>query len=103
MSTNPHSRRSFIAGFGNGAIKVFDTRARSVQATCTQNRREHRSWIANVRYQSGASKQILSASADGVVNLWDLRYTDGVVQRWDAFPEGLQSFDVHPNTDVFIA
>jgi regulator-associated protein of mTOR len=61
MTTNPHSRRTFVAGFGNGAIKVYDTRARNAQSTCMQNRREHRSWIANVRYQSDADKQVLSA------------------------------------------
>jgi len=43
------------------------------------------------------------SSVDGVVNLWDLRFTEGVVQSWETFPEGLQSFDVHPNSNVFIA
>jgi hypothetical protein len=42
------------------------------------------------------------SSVDGVVNLWDLRFTDAVVQSWETFPEGLQSFDVHPNSNVFI-
>jgi hypothetical protein len=43
------------------------------------------------------------SSVDGVVNLWDLRFTDAVVQSWETFSEGLQSFDVHPNSNVFIA
>lgn len=59
--SNPYSRRTFVGGFGNGAVKVFDTRARTLRSTIRQNRREHRAWIANVRYQTGSDRQILSA------------------------------------------
>lgn len=103
MASNPYSRRTFVAGFGNGAIKVYDTRASSSSGACLQNRREHRSWVANVKYQTGASKQVLSASVDGTVNLWDLRNLEGVVSSWEVFADGLASFDVHPAADVFIA
>ncbi|CAG7854180.1 Target of rapamycin complex 1 subunit mip1 {ECO:0000305/PubMed:18076573} Short=TORC1 subunit mip1 [Serendipita indica DSM 11827] len=103
ITSNPHSRRSFVVGFGNGALKVFDTRARSVQMTCIQTRREHRAYIVNLRYQTGASKQLLSASVDGSVHLWDLRFADAVVQSWDIHTQGLAAFDVHPNSNVFVA
>jgi len=42
-------------------------------------------------------------SADGTVNLWDLRNLEGVVSSWEVFAGGLASFDVHPAADVFIA
>ncbi|KAG8759372.1 hypothetical protein FRC14_006036 [Serendipita sp. 396] len=103
IASNPYSRRTFIAGFGSGAIKVFDTRAGSLQTACAQNRREHRAYITNVRYQPGADRQILSASVDGLVHLLDLRYTAGAVQTWEVYPQGLGAFDVHPNSNVFLA
>jgi hypothetical protein len=42
-------------------------------------------------------------SVDGTVNLWDLRNLEGVVSSWEVFADGLASFDVHPNADIFVA
>ncbi|KAG8791977.1 phospholipase C type enzyme, partial [Serendipita sp. 399] len=40
---------------------------------------------------------------DGLVHLLDLRYTAGAVQTWEVYPQGLAAFDVHPNSNVFVA
>ncbi|KAK1224893.1 Target of rapamycin complex 1 subunit kog1 [Marasmius sp. AFHP31] len=94
----------FVAGFGDGLVKVFDRRLEeeeSIVATFS----DHSSWIQNVRPHPTTGLQFLSASLDGEVKLWDLRGKGEAAQTWNLFSsgQGISAFDVHNSTEVFAA
>ena len=64
----------FVAGFGDGAIRVFDTRNRPQEAMVKKWKDDsERQWIKSVHMQRGGQRELLSASANGKVKLWDIR------------------------------
>jgi regulatory associated protein of mTOR len=62
----------FVAGFGDGAVRVFDQRLRS-RSACVRVWREHRQWVVGVHMQRGGVRELVSGSRNGEVRLWDLR------------------------------
>ncbi|KIX07904.1 uncharacterized protein Z518_02558 [Rhinocladiella mackenziei CBS 650.93] len=62
----------FIAGFGDGVIRVFDQRL-NPRTAMVKIWREHRQWITNIHMQRGGVRELVSASRNGEVKLWDLR------------------------------
>lgn len=64
----------FVAGFGDGAIRVFDTRNRPQEAMVKRWKDEtDKVWLKSVHMQRGGQRELLSASRDGKVKLWDIR------------------------------
>lgn len=63
----------FVAGFGDGAVRVFDQRL-NVRSACVRVWREHRQWVVNVHMQRGGVRELVSGSRNGEVRLWDLRH-----------------------------
>ncbi|KAF5376558.1 hypothetical protein D9757_008290 [Collybiopsis confluens] len=102
IASDAGSTQIFIAGFGDGWIKVFDRRLEEDEAI-VQTYRSHTSWVQSVKPHPTMAYQFLSASVDGEVKLWDLRgRADRAVTTWDILPDlGLSSFDVHRSTEVF--
>ncbi len=62
----------FVAGFGDGAVRVFDQRLNS-RSACVRVWREHRQWVVGVHMQRGGVRELVSGSRNGEVRLWDLR------------------------------
>ena len=62
----------FVAGFGDGAVRVFDQRL-NVRSACVRVWREHTQWVVGVHMQRGGVRELVSASRNGEVRLWDLR------------------------------
>lgn len=62
----------FIAGFGDGVVRVFDQRL-NPRTAMVKIWREHRQWITNIHMQRGGVRELVSASRNGEVKLWDLR------------------------------
>lgn len=62
----------FVAGFGDGAVRVFDRRLNS-RSACVRVWREHRQWVVGVHLQRGGVRELVSGSRNGEVRLWDLR------------------------------
>jgi regulator-associated protein of mTOR len=60
LATDPENNMMFIAGFGDGNIKLFDRRLEEGDSV-VRVWREHSSWVQGVRWQKGASKDLLSA------------------------------------------
>ncbi|KAJ6541734.1 hypothetical protein B0H19DRAFT_1174442 [Mycena capillaripes] len=89
----------FAASFANGEVKIFDRR-QPEENSVIRKYVEHESWVQNVRWHPAARSQLLSASLDGKVKLWDLRVPDSSL-TWDLLPDGLSAFDCHPTTGVF--
>ncbi|KAI6031242.1 hypothetical protein BKA83DRAFT_4197573 [Pisolithus microcarpus] len=85
------SPSTFLAGFADGAIKMFDRRLEEDDAI-VRTYYSHPSWVQNVKYHPRYSGQFLSASLAGDVRLWDVRGPEHL------HPGGLSTFDVHPQT-----
>jgi len=96
------SAQTFIAGFADGAVKVFDRRLEDEDAI-VRTYTEHTSWVQNVRWHPTSGGQLLSASLGGQVKIWDLRGPDSAVETIDVQPQGLSAFDVHSTSGVFAA
>ncbi|KAG7100045.1 hypothetical protein E1B28_001830 [Marasmius oreades] len=94
--------QTFVAGFGDGIVKVFDRRLEEDESV-VRVYSDHSSWIQNVRPHPTVGFQFLSASLDGEVKLWDLRSTDEAIQTWNLMPpgQGISAFDVHNSAEVF--
>lgn len=68
----------FIAGFGDGVVRVFDQRL-NPRTAMVKIWREHRQWITNLHMQRGGVRELISGSRNGEVKLWDLRNDKAVL------------------------
>ncbi|KAJ9645640.1 Target of rapamycin complex 1 subunit kog1 [Knufia peltigerae] len=68
----------FIAGFGDGVVRVFDQRL-NPRTAMVKIWREHRQWITNIHMQRGGVRELISGSRNGEVKLWDLRSDKAVL------------------------
>ncbi|KAG2035660.1 raptor N-terminal caspase like domain-containing protein [Suillus americanus] len=100
ITSDQGSSSTFIVGFADGLVKVFDRRLEEEDAI-VRSYHDHHSWVQNVKYHPRISGQFLSASLAGEVRLWDLRGSDTAAQAWDLHHAGLSVFDVHSQTGVF--
>lgn len=72
LSSDQVGGNIFVAGFGDGAVRIFDLRAHPAQSM-VHAWREHRGWIIGTRLQRGASRELVTAERGGSVKLWDIR------------------------------
>ena len=92
----------FVAGFGDGVVRVFDQRLPQRQAM-VKTWRDHRQWITKVHMQRGGVRELVSGSRNGEVKLWDLR-NDKPVMTIQATGQGggtMRSLSVHEHAPVF--
>lgn len=95
----------FVAGFGDGVVRVFDQRMH-VKSSMVKIWREHRQWVTNVKMQRGGVRELVSASRNGEVKLWDLRNDKSVlsfsVAGTSAESEStVRTLSVHEHAPVF--
>ncbi|KAF8131557.1 hypothetical protein EV363DRAFT_1398647 [Boletus edulis] len=100
ITSDNGSSSTFIAGFADGVVKMFDRRLEEEDAV-VRSYHEHHSWVQNVKYHPRVRGQFLSASLAGEVRLWDARGSDRAAHTWDPHPAGSSCFDVHPQTGLF--
>ena len=67
----------FVAGFGDGAVRIYDQRLKSSMAM-VKVWKEHRQWITNVHLQRGGQRELISGCRSGEVKLWDIRMDKSV-------------------------
>uniref|UniRef100_A0A093V0F4 WD repeat-containing protein mip1 n=1 Tax=Talaromyces marneffei PM1 TaxID=1077442 RepID=A0A093V0F4_TALMA len=89
----------FIAGFGDGAIRVFDQRLKST-AAMVKVWREHKQWITNVHMQRGGVRELVSGSRNGEIRLWDLRMNNPI-NMIQSTKDTLRTLSVHEHAPVF--
>ncbi|KAL1848459.1 Target of rapamycin complex 1 subunit kog1 [Paecilomyces lecythidis] len=89
----------FIAGFGDGAIRVFDQRLKPT-TSMVKVWREHKQWITNVHMQRGGVRELVSGSRNGEIRLWDLRMNDPISTIY-ATRDTLRTLSVHEHAPVF--
>ena len=98
----------FVAGFGNGGLRVFDQRLPSKDAMVREWGRKgdckdpHKSWIVGVHLQRGGLRELVSAESNGGIRLWDIRLSDPVhALPGKNAPRNLRSLSVHEHAPVF--
>jgi len=89
----------FVAGFGDGAVRVFDQRLKPTTAM-VRVWREHKQWITNVHMQRGGVRELISASRNGEIRLWDLRLNDPI-NTIITTRDTLRTLSVHEHAPVF--
>ncbi|RDL36142.1 WD40 repeat-like protein [Venustampulla echinocandica] len=91
----------FVAGFGDGAIRVFDARNRPQEAMVKKWKDESdRVWVKSVHMQRGGQRELLSASRNGKVKLWDLRM-DKPLKVIRTTNDTLRTASTHEHLPVF--
>ena len=89
----------FVAGFGDGAVRVFDQRLKPT-TSMVKVWREHKQWITNVHMQRGGLRELISGSRNGEIRLWDLRM-DNPLSTIYATKDTLRTLSVHEHAPVF--
>jgi regulator-associated protein of mTOR len=89
----------FIAGFGDGALRLYDQRQKA-QTAMVQVWKEHKSWVTNVHLQRGGQRELVSACRNGEVKLWDMRW-DRCLRTIRATRDTLRTLSVHEHAPVF--
>ncbi|KAF9535610.1 hypothetical protein CPB83DRAFT_842046 [Crepidotus variabilis] len=100
MSSMNGSSQTFVASFGDGGVKVFDRRLDDDDAV-VRSYNEHTSWIQKACWDPRLDGQIVSASLDGEVKLFDVRGSDNAAETWYPHSGGLSAFDMHPQAGVW--
>ncbi|KAK3355322.1 raptor N-terminal caspase like domain-containing protein [Neurospora tetraspora] len=90
----------FVAGFGDGAIRVFDTRMKPQEAMVRKWKDEKRQWVRSVHMQRGGQRELLSASRNGKVRLWDIRM-DQPLKSFQTTKDVLRTASTHEHLPVF--
>ncbi|KAI5464109.1 raptor N-terminal caspase like domain-containing protein [Mariannaea sp. PMI_226] len=91
----------FVAGFGDGAVRVFDTRNRPQDAMVRKWKEESdRQWIKSVHMQRGGQRELLSASRNGKVKVWDIRM-DKPLHSFQTTRDTLRTASTHEHLPVF--
>lgn len=91
----------FVAGFGDGAVRVFDTRMRPQDSMVRKWKDDSdRQWIKAVHMQRGGQRELVSASRNGKVKLWDIRM-DKALYSFQTTRDTLRTASVHEHLPVF--
>ncbi|KAJ8124966.1 hypothetical protein O1611_g8674 [Lasiodiplodia mahajangana] len=91
----------FVAGFGDGAVRVFDTRLPPRESMVKKWKdKSDKQWIKTVHMQRGGQRELLSASRNGKVKLWDIRM-DTPLRVIQASSNHLRTASTHEHLPVF--
>ncbi|KAL2169723.1 hypothetical protein VTG60DRAFT_5776 [Thermothelomyces hinnuleus] len=90
----------FVAGFGDGAVRVFDTRLKPQESMVRKWKDENRQWVRSVHMQRGGQRELLSASRNGKVNLWDIRM-EQPLKTFQTTKDVLRTASTHEHLPVF--
>ncbi|SPO20502.1 related to KOG1 - Subunit of TORC1, a rapamycin-sensitive complex involved in growth control [Ustilago trichophora] len=69
----------FVAGFGDGTVGVYDRR-NPPEASLVRLWEEHQTWVQDVHLQKRGSRELVTASVDGEVRLWDMRVRSSIAK-----------------------
>lgn len=87
-----------IAGFGDGAVRVYDRRLNQY-SSMVKSWKTHQSWVLNARMQRGGARELVTGSVDGTVCLWDIRL-DKPIDHYQAHVNGMSAIDVHEHAPI---
>ncbi|KAL8902868.1 MAG: hypothetical protein Q9207_004317 [Kuettlingeria erythrocarpa] len=103
LTTDAVAGNILVAGYGDGALRVFDQRIKP-QNAMQMLWKKHKQWITNVHMQRGGLRELVSGCRDGQVKMWDLRWKDEVATV-KAVEGGavMRGLSVHEHAPVFAA
>jgi len=90
----------FVAGFGDGAIRVFDTRMKPQDTMIRKWKDDSKQWVRSVHMQRGGQRELVSASRNGKVRLWDIRL-DNPLKTLLTTKDVLRTASTHEHLPVF--
>ncbi|WWD04747.1 hypothetical protein V865_002818 [Kwoniella europaea PYCC6329] len=90
----------FVAGFGDGVVRLFDKRAEDAGEVVLRTWRQHKIWIQSVHLQRGSMRELVTGSMDGEVRVWDVRKPDEPLYTIPRRDEGLMALAVHTGASV---
>ncbi|KAK4687771.1 regulatory associated protein of mTOR, partial [Tremellales sp. Uapishka_1] len=90
----------FVAGFGDGVVRLFDKRIEDASNVVLRTWREHHTWIQSVHLQRGGNRELVTGSMNGEVRIWDVRHPDKPLYQTVAQPNGLGALAVHTGAPV---
>ena len=91
----------FVAGFGDGVVRLFDKRLDDASNVVLRTWRKHHTWIQSVHLQRGGQRELVTGSMNGDVRIWDVRAPDTPLYEHTVQPQGLQALAVHSAAPVF--
>lgn len=90
----------FMAAFGDGSIGVYDQR-NPPSSSLVRLWEEHAAWVHELHLQKHGMRELVSASVDGEVRVWDIRARSSVLQRSVSADHGaLSGMSVHDRLPV---
>lgn len=88
-----------VAGFGDGTLRVFDSRSRPDYAV-KSIMKEHTSWVVQTHIYAGRN-ELLSGSVTGELKFWDLRYPKTSIKSLEAHRSPMTALAVHDYAPIF--
>ncbi|CAI5732884.1 unnamed protein product [Peronospora destructor] len=88
-----------VAGFGDGKLKIFDSRSRPDYAV-KLIMKEHTSWVVQTHIYPGR-KELLTGSVTGELKFWDMRYPKSSVKSLEAHRSPMTALAVHDYVPIF--
>nr|ODN79189.1 hypothetical protein L203_05994 [Cryptococcus depauperatus CBS 7841] len=100
ISSDEPEGNVFVAGFGDGVVRLFDKRAEDAGEVVLRTWRQHKIWIQSVHLQKGSMRELVTGSMDGEVRVWDVRKPDEPLFTLPKRDEGLMALAVHTGAPV---
>ncbi|KAG7391288.1 HEAT repeat [Phytophthora pseudosyringae] len=88
-----------VAGFGDGTLRIFDSRSRPDYAVKT-TMKEHTSWVVQTHIYAGRN-ELLTGSVTGELKFWDMRYPKNSVKSLEAHRSPMTALAVHDYAPIF--
>ncbi|QPG76569.1 hypothetical protein FOA43_003960 [Brettanomyces nanus] len=93
----------FVGGFSDGTIRVYDRRLEARDSMIKLYRPNTRngsgSLIKNIHMQRGGMRELVSGSANGIVQLWDIRKDDPIL-KFKAFEKTMTTALIHEHAPI---
>ena len=90
----------YMAAFGDGSIGVYDQR-NPPSSSLVRLWEEHAAWVHELHLQRHGARELVSASVDGEVRVWDIRAGSSVLQSTVPSDHGaLSGLSVHDRLPV---
>ncbi|CEG40643.1 regulatory-associated protein of mtor [Plasmopara halstedii] len=99
MASDKNFSDMLVAGFGDGTLRIFDSRSRpdySIKITT----KEHSSWVVQTHIYAGRN-ELLTGSVTGELKFWDIRFPKNSIKSLEAHRSPMTALAVHDYAPIF--